>query len=145
MALFPEFQSELHFVEQMVTEESVFCLPSKVFISLVGKVPLQLGSAFLSRYHFLSAYRVSVLKSYYVLKACAMAEVVSCQPLNAEAQVHAWVSPSEICGGQVALGQVFLGILCFSPVTIIPQWFSGGSTIGLLVAAVETNSFAPLI
>jgi hypothetical protein len=44
-----------------------------------------------------------------------MAEVVSSQPLNAEAQVHAWVSPSEICGGQVALGQVFLGILWFSP------------------------------
>jgi hypothetical protein len=37
MALFPEFQSELHFVEQMVTEESVFCLPSKVFISLVTR------------------------------------------------------------------------------------------------------------
>ena len=30
MEEFPEFRSELHFVEQMVTEESVFCLPSKV-------------------------------------------------------------------------------------------------------------------
>jgi len=35
MTEFPEFRSELHFVEQMVTEESVFCLPSKV-----GKVSL---------------------------------------------------------------------------------------------------------
>jgi len=35
MIEFPEFRSELHFVEQMVTEESVFCLPSKV-----GKVSL---------------------------------------------------------------------------------------------------------
>ncbi|KDR15584.1 tyrosine aminotransferase isoform X2 [Zootermopsis nevadensis] len=44
MAQFPEFQSELHFVEQMVTEESVFCLPSKCFdypnyIRLVLTVP----------------------------------------------------------------------------------------------------------
>lgn len=31
MAHFPEFQTELQFVEQMVTEESVFCLPSKCF------------------------------------------------------------------------------------------------------------------
>ncbi|GFG31578.1 hypothetical protein Cfor_08050, partial [Coptotermes formosanus] len=31
MTEFPEFRSELHFVEQMVTEESVFCLPSKCF------------------------------------------------------------------------------------------------------------------
>lgn len=30
MAEFPDFASELNFVEQMVTEESVFCLPSKV-------------------------------------------------------------------------------------------------------------------
>jgi hypothetical protein len=35
MAQFPDFQSELHFIEQMVTEESVFCLPSKVCIDVV--------------------------------------------------------------------------------------------------------------
>ncbi|KAJ9589877.1 hypothetical protein L9F63_016995, partial [Diploptera punctata] len=31
MAHFPEFQTELQFVEQLVTEESVFCLPGKCF------------------------------------------------------------------------------------------------------------------
>jgi hypothetical protein len=30
MTEFPDLRSELHFVEQMVTEESVFCLPGKV-------------------------------------------------------------------------------------------------------------------
>jgi len=30
MTEFPEFRSELNFVEQMVTEESVFCLPGNV-------------------------------------------------------------------------------------------------------------------
>nr|CAD7438633.1 unnamed protein product [Timema bartmani] len=31
MEHFPEFSSELHFLEQMVTEESVFCLPGQCF------------------------------------------------------------------------------------------------------------------
>ena len=35
MAHFPEFTTELQFVEQMVTEESVFCLPSKVITHLL--------------------------------------------------------------------------------------------------------------
>ena len=45
MTEFPEFRSELHFVEQMVTEESVFCLPSKV-----GEVSLLRPAVGLSRY-----------------------------------------------------------------------------------------------
>jgi hypothetical protein len=45
MAEFPEFHSELHFVEQMVTEESVFSLPSKV-----GKVSLLRPAVGLSCY-----------------------------------------------------------------------------------------------
>jgi hypothetical protein len=45
MTEFPEFRSELHFVEQMVTEESVFCLPSKV-----GKVSLLRPAVGLSCY-----------------------------------------------------------------------------------------------
>jgi len=45
MTEFPEFRSELHFVEQMVTEESVFCLPSKV-----SKVLLLRPAVGLSRY-----------------------------------------------------------------------------------------------
>jgi len=45
MTEFPEFRSELHFVEQMVTEESVFCLPSKV-----GKVLLLRPAVGLSCY-----------------------------------------------------------------------------------------------
>ena len=45
MTEFPEFLSELHFVEQLVTEESVFCLPSKV-----GKVSLLQPAVGLSCY-----------------------------------------------------------------------------------------------
>jgi len=30
MANFPEFENDLQFVERMVTEESVFCLPGRV-------------------------------------------------------------------------------------------------------------------
>ncbi|PNF35001.1 Tyrosine aminotransferase [Cryptotermes secundus] len=63
MAEFPDFASELNFVEQMVTEESVFCLPSKCFdytnyMRLVLTVPEeQLReachriTAFCKRYH----------------------------------------------------------------------------------------------
>jgi hypothetical protein len=40
MAEFPDFASELDFVERMVTEESVFCLPSKV-----GKAPHRIVTA----------------------------------------------------------------------------------------------------
>jgi hypothetical protein len=49
-----------------------------------------------------------------------MAQVVSRRPLTAEAWVRAGVSPYGICGGQVALGQVFLPVLRFYPVNIIP-------------------------
>jgi hypothetical protein len=40
-----------------------------------------------------------------------MAEVVSRRPLATEARVRAWVNPCGICGGQVALGQVFLRVV----------------------------------
>lgn len=30
MAMFPQFKSELQFVERMVSEQSVFCLPGQV-------------------------------------------------------------------------------------------------------------------
>jgi hypothetical protein len=33
-----------------------------------------------------------------------MAQAVSCQPLTAEARIHAQVSPCEICGGQSGTG-----------------------------------------
>jgi len=47
MAEFPEFRSELHFVEQMVTEESVFCLPSKVSKVLSLRLAVGLSCYFL--------------------------------------------------------------------------------------------------
>jgi hypothetical protein len=53
-------------------------------------------------------------------QGCAMAEVVSYQPLTAAAQVHAWVNPVGFVVDKVALGQVSLQALWFSPVNIIP-------------------------
>jgi hypothetical protein len=34
----------------------------------------------------------------------AMAQVISCRPLTAEARVRAWVNPCGICGGQSGIG-----------------------------------------
>jgi hypothetical protein len=51
-----------------------------------------------------------------------MAQVVSRRRLTAEARVHA--QGYGICGGQMALGQVFLRCLRFSPVNIIPPSLS---------------------
>ena len=45
---------------------------------------------------------------------------VSRRPLNGDVPVRFQVSPREICSGQVGLGQVFLRVLPFSPVSIIP-------------------------
>jgi len=33
MEYFPEFDSDVDFTEQLVTEQSVFCLPAQVFVS----------------------------------------------------------------------------------------------------------------
>jgi len=41
----------------------------------------------------------------------AMAQAVSLRRLTTKARVHSQVSLYEICGGQVALGQVFLRVL----------------------------------
>jgi hypothetical protein len=53
-----------------------------------------------------------------------MARTVSRRPLTAEARVHARASPRGICGDIVALGQVFLRFLRFSPVNVSPPWLS---------------------
>jgi hypothetical protein len=76
MREFPEFRSELHFVEQMVTEESVFCLPSKV-----GKVSLLRPAV------GLSCYLLPVLLTIkHKLNACDL----TCMPfVRNAATVHA--------------------------------------------------------
>jgi hypothetical protein len=47
--------------------------------------------------------------------------VVSRRPLTAEARVRAPVSPCGICGGQ-RVTEVFLRVLRFSSIRIIPPW-----------------------
>jgi hypothetical protein len=42
-----------------------------------------------------------------------MAQAVSRRPLTAEAQVHAWVNPCGICGGQSGTGTGFLRVFGF--------------------------------
>jgi hypothetical protein len=49
-----------------------------------------------------------------------MAQAVSRQPLTAAARVRAQVKPVGFVVDKVALGQVFLQVLRFSPVNIIP-------------------------
>jgi hypothetical protein len=51
-----------------------------------------------------------------------MAQAVSHQPLTAAAWVRAQVIPVGFVVDKVALGQVFLRVLQFSPVNIIPPW-----------------------
>jgi hypothetical protein len=53
-----------------------------------------------------------------------MAQVVSRRPLTAEARVRAGSIHVWFVVDNVALGQVFLGVLRFSPVNIIPSSFS---------------------
>jgi hypothetical protein len=52
----------------------------------------------------------------------AIAQAVSRRPLTAAAWVRAQVNPVGFMVDKVALGQVFLRVLQFSPVNIIPQW-----------------------
>jgi hypothetical protein len=54
----------------------------------------------------------------------AMAQAVSRRPLTAAARVRAQVNPVGFVMDKVALGQVFLRVLRFSPANIIPPWAS---------------------
>jgi hypothetical protein len=49
-----------------------------------------------------------------------MAQAVSCRPLTAAARVRAQVNPAGFVVDKVVLGQVFLRVIRFSPVNIIP-------------------------
>jgi hypothetical protein len=51
-----------------------------------------------------------------------MAQGVSRWPLVAAARIRARVNPVGFVVDKVALGQVFLRILRFSPASIIPPW-----------------------
>jgi tyrosine aminotransferase len=42
---FPQFATEIQFVEQLVTEESVFCLPGKVIIITIEKIRIDQSSS----------------------------------------------------------------------------------------------------
>jgi hypothetical protein len=53
-----------------------------------------------------------------------MAKVSSRRSLNTEAEVHARSIPVEFVADEVALGQVFLRVIWFSPTIIIPLWHS---------------------
>jgi hypothetical protein len=53
-----------------------------------------------------------------------MAQAVCRWPLTAAAWVHAQVNPMGFVVDKVALGQVFLRVLRFSSVNIIPPWDS---------------------
>jgi hypothetical protein len=51
-----------------------------------------------------------------------MAQAVSSRPLTESAGVRAQVNPVGFVVDKVALGQVFLRVLRFSPGNIIPPW-----------------------
>jgi hypothetical protein len=53
-------------------------------------------------------------------QSSVIAQAVSRQPLTAAAGVRALVNPVGLVVDKVALGQVFLRVLRFSPVNIIP-------------------------
>jgi hypothetical protein len=55
-------------------------------------------------------------------KVRAVVQAVSQRPLTAAAWVRVQVNPVGFVVGKVALGQVFLRVLRFSPVNIIPPW-----------------------
>jgi hypothetical protein len=74
----------------------------------------------------------------------AMAQAVSRLFLTAKGWFYARVSVCGIYGGQSDTGHVYLRVLRFSPVSIIPPWLytyisSGGWTIDPLVAAVQRH------
>jgi hypothetical protein len=55
-------------------------------------------------------------------KRSLMAQAVSRRPVTAAARVRALVNPVGFVVDKVALGQVFLRVLQFSPANIIPPW-----------------------
>jgi hypothetical protein len=63
-------------------------------------------------------------RNIIILLGRAMAQAVSRRPLTAAARVLAQVNPVGFVVDKVALGQVFLRVLRFSPVNIIPPWAS---------------------
>jgi hypothetical protein len=64
--------------------------------------------------------------AYFKAKSqgCAMVQVVSCRPLTAEARVFARVSACGICSGKTGSLKGFIGLLQFSPVSIVSPWLS---------------------
>jgi hypothetical protein len=52
------------------------------------------------------------------VKARAVAEAVIRRPVTAKDRVRSHASPREFYGGQMAVGQVFLWVVCFSSVSI---------------------------
>jgi hypothetical protein len=60
-----------------------------------------------------------------------MAQVVSRRPVTAKARVCSRASPRRFVVGEVALGQVFLRVLRFSPVDIIHVDFYSCITWGM--------------
>jgi hypothetical protein len=77
-----------------------------------------------------------------------MAQAVSRRPHTSEARVRAQFSSCEICGGQNALGQVFIRVFRF-PLSISIhlgspcQYITRDWTIGPLVAAVQRHRLTP--
>jgi hypothetical protein len=97
-------------------------------------------------------YKNSMKHLYYPVTSLqpgrTMAQAVIRRPLTAEARVHARSAHVEFVVDKVALGQVFLRVLRFSPVkynsTVAVQLIaSGGWTIYPLVAAVHRRSLTP--
>jgi hypothetical protein len=69
--------------------------------------------------YFRPNYQVTNQNSYYSLGR-DIAQAVSHRPLTAAAWISARVNPVGFVVDKVALGQVFLRVLRFSPVNIIP-------------------------
>jgi hypothetical protein len=78
-----------------------------------------------------------------------MVQAVSQQPLATEAQVHAWVCPCGICGGQSGTGtgsspsSTVFPHQYHSTMVLHPHISSGEWTIGLLEVAVHRHSLTP--
>jgi hypothetical protein len=66
--------------------------------------------------------RFFVARKLRVLLGRVIAQAVSRRPLTAAAWVRVQVNPVGFVVEKVALGQVFLRVLRFSPVNIIPPW-----------------------
>jgi hypothetical protein len=54
----------------------------------------------------------------------AMAQAVSRRPVTVEARVRGRVSPCGISGGRNNIETVFIRVLLFAPVSVIPPWLS---------------------